>query len=94
VFLADSTERVYLLNHLLRLVMDPPQQQNAEISKLNLSVSKLEEVTADAMAPFYSDSQNPTNASKKQYLDELFRVAKMEERYKRGECGEWWSNVL
>ncbi|KAJ0317232.1 hypothetical protein COL5a_011209 [Colletotrichum fioriniae] len=37
------------------------------------------------MSAFFADKENKTNAKKKPYLDEIFKVAKMEERYKNGE---------
>ncbi|KAL2188424.1 hypothetical protein L209DRAFT_751336 [Thermothelomyces heterothallicus CBS 203.75] len=42
----------------------------------------------DSLAEFFADPNKPKNAKKKPILKELFRVAKMEERYKRNEIGE------
>ncbi|KAL2181383.1 uncharacterized protein P884DRAFT_273905 [Thermothelomyces heterothallicus CBS 202.75] len=39
----------------------------------------------DSLAEFFADPNKPKNAKKKPILKELFRVAKMEERYKRNE---------
>jgi hypothetical protein len=52
---------------------------------LGLSVKKLEECTFEALSGFFSES--PTNASKKTFLNEIFKVAKQQERYKNGEIG-------
>jgi len=76
-------ERVHLLNHILSLVIEPNEKQHRDIQKLNLSVKKLEECTNEALSGFYAESA--TNASKKQFLNEIFKVAKQQERYKNGE---------
>jgi hypothetical protein len=81
-------ERVYLLNHILRMIVEPNTKQHPDIQKLNLNVKKLEEVTTEALSAFFADKDNPANAKKKPYLNEIFKVAKFEERYKNGEIGE------
>lgn len=78
-------ERVHLLNHILRMVVEPNAKQHPDIQKLNLNVAKLEEVTMDALSTFFADKENTNNAKKKPYLKEIFKVAKFEERYKNGE---------
>ncbi|KAK1640536.1 hypothetical protein BDP81DRAFT_311889 [Colletotrichum phormii] len=78
-------ERVHLLCHILRMIVEPPEKQHPAIRKMNLSILKLEEATTEAMSAFFADKENKTNAKKKPYLDEIFKVAKMEERYKNGE---------
>ncbi|KAI0180136.1 hypothetical protein GGR52DRAFT_228936 [Hypoxylon sp. FL1284] len=81
-------ERVHLLIHILRMVVEPPHKQHHSIRKLYLNVSKLEEVTNEALSSFFTDKDNPGNFSKKPYLKEIFKVAKMEERYKDGQIDE------
>jgi hypothetical protein len=76
-------ERVHLLNHILNLITEPAEKQHQNIHKLGLSVKKLEECTFEALSGFFSES--PTNASKKTFLNEIFKVAKQQERYKNGE---------
>nr|XP_036584700.1 DUF2841 domain-containing protein [Colletotrichum truncatum]KAF6794350.1 DUF2841 domain-containing protein [Colletotrichum truncatum] len=78
-------ERVHLLCHILRMIVEPPEKQHPAILKMNLNVQKLEDATTEAMSAFFSDKENKANAKKKPYLDEIFKVAKGEERYKRGE---------
>ncbi|KAL1862977.1 hypothetical protein VTK73DRAFT_6564 [Phialemonium thermophilum] len=78
-------ERVHLLNHILRMVVEPNEKQHPDIQKLNLNVARLEEVTMDALSTFFSDKDNTNNARKKPYLKEIFKVARFEERYKNGE---------
>ncbi|TDZ60737.1 Uncharacterized protein CTRI78_v004777 [Colletotrichum trifolii] len=78
-------ERVHLLCHILRMIVEPPEKQHPSILKMNLNVQKLEEATTEAMSAFFSDKENKANAKKKPYLDEIFKVARGEERYKRGE---------
>lgn len=80
-----ATERVHLLNHILSLVIEPGAKQHADIQKLGLNVKKLEECTNEALSGFFSESA--TNAGKKQFLTEIFKVAKQQERYKNGEIG-------
>ncbi|KAI6092616.1 hypothetical protein F4821DRAFT_137866 [Hypoxylon rubiginosum] len=81
-------ERVHLLIHILRMIIEPSHKQHHSIKKLYLNVTKLEEVTYDALTHFFTDKDNPANQSKKPYLKEIFKVAKMEERYKDGQIDE------
>ncbi|KAH7143918.1 hypothetical protein EDB81DRAFT_511228 [Dactylonectria macrodidyma] len=78
-------ERVYLLNHILRMVMEPNHKQHPDIQKLNLNVKKLEEITTEALSAFFADKENPANAKKRPYLNEIFMVARQEERFRNGE---------
>ncbi|KAK7428906.1 hypothetical protein QQZ08_004520 [Neonectria magnoliae] len=78
-------ERVHLLNHILRMIVEPKNRQHPDIQKLNLSVRKLEEITTEALSAFFTDKENPSNAKKRPYLNEIFKVARQEERYKREE---------
>ncbi|KAF6836946.1 hypothetical protein CMUS01_05212 [Colletotrichum musicola] len=86
-------ERVHLLCHILRMIVEPPEKQHPSILKMNLNVQKLEDATTEAMSAFFSDKENKANAKKKPYLDEIFKVAKGEERYKRGEIGKYQCTV-
>ncbi|KAI9167492.1 hypothetical protein HJFPF1_03620 [Paramyrothecium foliicola] len=76
-------ERVHLLVHILRLVLEPHAKQHSEIQKVHLSVKKLEEITFDALSAFFMD--NEANSKKKPYLNEIFKVARQEERFRNGE---------
>ncbi|KAH7119258.1 hypothetical protein EDB81DRAFT_914827 [Dactylonectria macrodidyma] len=78
-------ERVYLLNHILRMVTEPNHKQHSDIQKLNLNVKKLEEITNEALSGFFADNENPANAKKRPYLNEIFMVARQEERFRNGE---------
>jgi hypothetical protein len=69
------------------MVIEPNATQHPDIQKLNLTVKKLEEVTTDALSTFFSDKENNNNAKKKPFLKEIFKVARMEERYRNGEIG-------
>ncbi|KAL2014894.1 hypothetical protein VTK56DRAFT_7153 [Thermocarpiscus australiensis] len=80
-------ERVYLLNHILRLVVEPREKQHPDIRRLNVNVAKLESVTMEALSSWFADNQNPNNAKKRPIVKELFRVAKIEEKYKNNEIG-------
>ncbi|KAI1769055.1 hypothetical protein GGR53DRAFT_276414 [Hypoxylon sp. FL1150] len=81
-------ERVHLLIHILRMITEPSDKQHPSIRKLHLTVNKLEEVTLDALSAFFTDKDNNSNLSKRPYLKEIFKVAKMEERYKDGQIDE------
>lgn len=81
----NSAERVHLLAHILRLVVEPNAKQHGDIQKLALNVKKLEETTNEALSAFFMD--NETNAKKRPYLNEIFKMARQEERFKNGEIG-------
>ena len=81
-------ERIRLLVHILRMIVEPPKNQCATVLKLELNVKKLEEVTMEAMSNWFNDKEHPENLQKKPYLKEIFKIAKAEERYKNGEIGE------
>ncbi|KAE8449087.1 hypothetical protein EG329_008470 [Mollisiaceae sp. DMI_Dod_QoI] len=78
-------ERIRLLIHILRMVVEPPQHQHSTVQKLGLNVKKLEEVTMEAMSNWFSDKEHPDNALKKPFLREIFKIARAEERFKNGE---------
>lgn len=80
-------ERVRLLVHILRLIVQPSEEQRLIILELGLDVGKLEEVTMDQLSPWFNDPTCPTNAKKRPILNELFRVAKAEESFIKGEIG-------
>lgn len=83
---ANKVERVHLLNHILGLVIEPNEKQHPDVRKLQLNVKKLEECTNEALSGFYAET--PTNASKKQFLNEIFKVARQQERFKNSEIGK------
>ena len=71
------------------MVVEPNERQHPDIQKLNLTVKKLMDVTHEAMSTFFTDKETPGNSRKKPYLDEIFRVAQAEERYKANQIGGW-----
>ena len=79
-------ERLRLLVHILRMIVEPRANQCATVQKLGLNVAKLEEVTNESMKNWFKES--PDNAAKEVYLQEIFRVARAEERCKNGESGK------
>lgn len=87
VSLTYALERVRLLAHILRLIVEPPLKQHPDVQKSCLNVKKLEEITTEALSGFFSDPTQPGNKNKRPYLNEIFKVAKYEERYKNGEIG-------
>ncbi|KAI1823048.1 hypothetical protein F4861DRAFT_350321 [Xylaria intraflava] len=78
-------ERVYLLCHILRMLVEPPHSQHSAIRKVNLTLDALEAVTFEALSSWFSDKSSPGNLSKRPILKEIFKVARQEERYKDGE---------
>ncbi|ODA81218.1 hypothetical protein RJ55_04182 [Drechmeria coniospora] len=79
-------ERVHLLAHILRLVVEPNGKQHPDIQKLGLNVKKLEETTNEALSAFFMD--NESNAKKRPYLNEIFKMARQEERFKNEEIDD------
>lgn len=71
------------------MVVETNEHQHPDIRKVGLNVKKLEECTNEALSGFYAESE--AHAAKKQYLGELFRVARQQERFKHGEIGMSWS---
>ncbi|KAE9378927.1 hypothetical protein N431DRAFT_327065 [Stipitochalara longipes BDJ] len=78
-------ERIRLLVHILRMIIEPRDKQHITVQKLGLDVKKLEEVTMEAMSNWFNDKEHPENAQKRPFLKEIFKIAKAEERYKNGE---------
>ncbi|KAI2464180.1 hypothetical protein F4781DRAFT_425754 [Annulohypoxylon bovei var. microspora] len=78
-------ERIHLLVHILRLIVEPPSNQHPSVQRLYLNVAKLEDITTEALSSFFADKDNPGNVAKRPYLKEIFRVAQNEERYKDGQ---------
>lgn len=57
------------------------------VQKANLNVKKLEEVTMEAMSNWFNDTDRPANSKKRPFLKEIFKVARLQERWKNGELG-------
>lgn len=86
-FAKRPLERVYLLCHILRMLVEPPMQQHEAIRSVGLDLATLEENTFDALATWFSDKKYPKNMTKKPLLSDLFKVAHQEARYRDGELG-------
>jgi hypothetical protein len=69
------------------MIIEPTPTQCDTVQKLELNVRKLEEVTMEAMSNWFNDKEHPDNASKRNLLREVFKVAKAEESYRNGELG-------
>jgi hypothetical protein len=78
-------ERIRLLVHILRMIVQPYNQQHPSAQKLNLNVQRLQEATLEVMTPWFNDKEHPDNAQKSVFFKEIFKVAKQEERYLNGE---------
>jgi len=81
------SERVHLLAHILRLIIEPNATQHPDIQKLNIDIAKLEELTMEGLSGFFNDNDKNNNGKKKPYLKEIFKVARHEEQFRRGEIG-------
>ncbi|RYC63231.1 hypothetical protein CHU98_g2956 [Xylaria longipes] len=78
-------ERVYLLCHILRMLVEPLHKQHPAIRKVELDLHTLEAMTFKTLASWFNDKDFPANAEKKPLLKEIFKVAKQEARYRDGE---------
>ncbi|KAI6715741.1 hypothetical protein JHW43_001688 [Diplocarpon mali] len=79
-------ERVRLLVHILRLIVQPRSKQCATLQRLGgISVRTLEAATMEAMSTWFSEKDHPENESKRVFLKEIFKVARKEESYLNGE---------
>ncbi|KAH6681593.1 hypothetical protein B0J14DRAFT_218265 [Halenospora varia] len=78
-------ERIQLLVHILKLIVEPVDRQHASVRKLGLNVKKLKAVTMEAMSIWFNDKDHPENRNKRRFLKEIFKVAETEERFKAGE---------
>jgi len=70
------------------MIIEPNATQHADIQKLNIDVDKLEEITMESLSGFFNENDKNNNAKKKPYLKEIFKVARHEEQYRRGEIGK------
>jgi hypothetical protein len=88
VSLTDSEiERVYVLKYILRMIIQP-EVRSPSIQKLGvLDMDRFETIAMESLSSWFLDPQKPRNAKKKPILKEIFRVAKMEERYRKNEIG-------
>lgn len=82
------TERIELLNHIIRIFMD--YSSNRLPILRDVDVHKLEEVTRQ----WFDDKEESMNAKKEVYLNELFRIIKKEEKYRRGDIGKFPASPL
>ncbi len=76
--------------HILRMIVEPVDKQCPTVQKLKLNVKLLENATMEAMSNWFADKDHPENEAKRPFLKEIFKVARLEERYKAGEIGERW----
>ncbi|KAK3903206.1 hypothetical protein C8A05DRAFT_14822, partial [Staphylotrichum tortipilum] len=78
-------ERIEVLKQILNLVINPeirpPSMQKLE----GLCMEKLETAAMVSLSAFFEDPTKPCNARKRPIVKELFRVARMEELFRRGE---------
>ncbi|KAI0191268.1 hypothetical protein EV127DRAFT_72353 [Xylaria flabelliformis] len=80
----NKDERVYLLCHILRMLVEPMKSRHPALQKVDLNLKGLEAVSYDALSPWFNDKDAPANAEKKLLLKEIFRVARQEANFKDG----------
>jgi hypothetical protein len=55
---------------------------------MGLTVKVLESATFEALSGWFNDHEYPANIQKKSFLADIFKIARVEERYIAGEIGE------
>lgn len=80
IVLIRIIERIALLIHILRIGRNPG------LEKENVTIKELQAKTKEAMLSWFGDK--PENRAKQKFLDEIFKVARAEERYRNGEIGK------
>ncbi|KJK73680.1 hypothetical protein H634G_11052 [Metarhizium anisopliae BRIP 53293] len=78
-------ERINLLAHILRLLVEPSAKQHVAIRGLGLDVQRLEDITSSKLRDFLE--KHDTNARKRQCLAQLFELAQQEARFRNGDIG-------
>ncbi|QLI64392.1 uncharacterized protein G6M90_00g000430 [Metarhizium brunneum] len=78
-------ERINLLAHILRLVVEPSAKQHIAIRSLGLDVKRLEDITSSKLRDFLE--KHDMNARKRQRLAQLFELAQQEARFRNGDIG-------
>jgi hypothetical protein len=71
--------------HILQVVVSQEYEKSDHLK--TVTVELLQKETEKAMTTWFDDPQHPNNAKKRPFLTEIFRVAKLEERYRKGELG-------
>jgi hypothetical protein len=62
--------------------------QDRAVRNMGLTVKILERQTYEGLSIWFNDEQYPENIQKKSFLVDIFKIARMEERYKAGEIGK------
>jgi hypothetical protein len=62
--------------------------QNRTVQNMGLTVKILESATYDGLSIWFNDEEHPENIQKKSFLVDIFKIARMEERYRAGEIGK------
>ncbi|KAK2612986.1 hypothetical protein QQS21_000915 [Conoideocrella luteorostrata] len=78
-------ERIHLQIHILKLVVEPNFKQYKDITDYGLNVNRLERITNVALTQFLT--RTDTNGAKRSHLQEIFELARQEERFKDNEIG-------
>ncbi|KJK93840.1 hypothetical protein H633G_02343 [Metarhizium anisopliae BRIP 53284] len=78
-------ERINLLAHILRLLVEPSAKQHIAIRSLGLDVKRLEDITSSKLRDFLE--KHDMNARKRQRLAQLFKLAQQEARFRNGDIG-------
>jgi hypothetical protein len=62
--------------------------QSRTVQNMGLTAKILESAAFDALSGWFTDDQYPENIQKKSFLVDIFKIARVEERYKASEIGK------
>lgn len=79
---------------MLKLIVEPNSEQHEGIRHLGIDITRLKEVTFESLSTHFATEPQFKVSAWKECLNELFLVAKQEERHKSGEIGEQWPRKL
>lgn len=82
-------ERVFLLCHILRMLVEPEDTQHPAIRRAGLNLNILEEHTFESLSTWFGSKEAPKNKGKKSLLVEMFKVARQEARFRSREIGKF-----
>ncbi|KAI1116080.1 hypothetical protein F5Y14DRAFT_85559 [Nemania sp. NC0429] len=78
-------ERIYLLCHILRMLIEPEESQNQAIRVSGLNLDRLEEITLECLTALSGKEESPKNKHRKSLLRSMFKVARLEARFRNCE---------
>lgn len=79
--------------HILRMVIEPAENQHPSMYKSYLGIEKLEETTWDASWAWFKGENSPGFVRNVPILNAIFRIARHEESYKHGKTGKLFCRI-